>query len=98
MVYREQQLDKEIVRNRAYVRSVYEGERGREVLAHDILKAGLFAELHSDEDVMRHNVMVQRLDDMGVLDEEMVSPFVKWLLGQPLHYRELAKEGSDDEA
>jgi hypothetical protein len=96
MVYAEQQLDEDIIATRLGFRSVYQTPAGQKVLAHDILQAGLFAELKNDEDVMRHNVLIQRLDDMGVLDEEMVPSFVKWLLNQPANYRRLVKNEEDD--
>ena len=96
MIDRRQQLDNELVRRRRMVRGIYDSEDGRAYLVELIKRSGLFGHIVSDEDRIRHNVMIDQLDEMGLLDEEGIDGLVGWMMGQPLRYRKTIEEIADE--
>lgn len=92
MIYKDQHLDNELVARRVEVRRAYETPAGKAELARRIMRYGLLASLDTQADVVRHNLIVQDLEEMGVLDEEGIPGFVDWLLSQPVCYRKTDEE------
>lgn len=88
MVRKEQQLDKNLMDRRRTLRAIFGTPAGRAYVAEDLKRSGLFDRIGTQEEVMRHNLMVDRLDEAGLLDEESLKGYVDWLFSQPLAYKD----------
>lgn len=96
MIRTEQQLDKQLLERRRVVRSVYDTPAGLPYLVELIKRSGLFDHIATEEDRIRHNVMVDQLDEMGLLDEEGIGGLVRWMMDQPLRYRKTIEEMEEE--
>lgn len=85
---------KDIAAERKRIRSVYSSENGIKELARQCIGAGLFTKLDPDNALLigRHNMMVDILDDMGLLDEANMESVIGFMLTLPVIPESVAKE------
>ena len=84
----------EIRARREAIRSVYSTELGRKELTRLLLGGSVFTHLDASdtEEIARHNMMVDLMDDMGLLDEANMERLVGYMLTLPVIPDWVAKE------
>ena len=77
---------RDIAEERKRIRSVYCTKQGIEELARQCKGAGLFTKLDPNDPLLigRHNMMVDILDDMGLLDEVNLPSILEYMLSLPI--------------
>ena len=75
-----------IAEERKRTRSGYNTENGIKELARQCKGAGLFTKLDPENVLLigRHNMMVDILDDMGLLDEANIESIIGYMLSLPV--------------
>ena len=79
-------LLKNIREERKERRAAFISERGIKELAHICVKAGVFSQLDEKDpaSIGAHNLVVDMLDDMGLLDEANMESIIGYMLSLPL--------------
>lgn len=79
---------------REAIRQVYSTELGRKELTRLLIGASVFTHLDATdtEEIARHNMIVDLMDDMGLLDEANMERLVGYMLTLPVMPDWVAKE------
>ena len=84
MIFRKSlRLSEKVIEHRKRVRSVYSTSEGRQELFNMILDCGLLEPIDADRLAMR-NYAVKKLQEMGMLDEDVIKSVIKsWFASDP---------------
>lgn len=81
MLSSDYKLSKEEYLHREELRSFYNSSVGIEELSSLVLISGLLSPITDESGMVAHNIAVQKLEEIGLLDEEALRPTIKFLLG-----------------
>jgi len=82
MISKEFEIDKEVYIHRAELMEFYNTPEGIKELSSWILLSGLLSDITSESQKVAHNMVVRKLEEIGVLDEEGLEDLVKYLLSR----------------
>lgn len=81
MISKEQQIDRECVSMRNFLRNVYRTNEGIHELARTLIECGVFEELPCEPGAIElHNFGIRKMESLGMLDGESLLELLRWML------------------
>lgn len=81
MIDSRQQVTKEILSKRNFLKNVYRTEEGLYELARIVRECGVFDQIPADPgSIALHNFGIRKMEDLGLLDGESLIPLLGWML------------------
>lgn len=91
MIVKQMKLSNADMVHRSNVRSAYNSPEGRAELVRLLTDLGLFREIVPEE-LPKRNYAIQKLEELGFLDIEMIVDAINWMFTQPLAFRPTIEE------
>jgi len=82
MISADYQISRQEFADREELKRFYNTPVGIKELCQEIYDGRLLGQISTDDEILKHNLCVRRLERMGLLDQEGLEALVKWMLSR----------------